>query len=174
MPRKRLSNQLLRRKPSCEALESRLALSGSPSRLMNAEGLTLSFVPDGTKVENQPSSLVATLATKSGIAPWQETIARALQTWAQYANVNVGIVPDGGQPLGIQGPTHDDPRFGDIRVAGIPLSPDTTGEAIGERPHHRRLVGGGCRSQHGRRLARRRQALSGRIARSGSFVRPVA
>jgi dockerin type I repeat protein/matrixin len=133
MSRKPPRNHLLRRMPACEPLESRLALSGSASALMNAGGLTLSFAPDGTKVQDQHSSLTATLATKAGIAPWQATIARAFQTWAQYANVNIGIVPDGGQPLGIQGPTHSDPRFGDIRVAGVPLSPDTTGEAIGER-----------------------------------------
>lgn len=123
----------LTRKPVCEALEPRLTMSGSPSALSHAEGLTLSFAPDGTKVQGQPSSLNQTLGVTSGIAQWQQTIARAFQTWAQYADVNVGIVADGGQPLGIQGPTHGDARFGDIRVTGIPLSPDTTGEAIGER-----------------------------------------
>lgn len=116
-----------------EPLESRFALSGSPSALSHAEALTLSFAPDGTKVQGWPSSLNSTLAVDSGISLWQQSIARAFQTWAQYADVNIGVVPDGGQPLGIQGPTHDDPRFGDIRIAGIPLSPDTTGEAIGER-----------------------------------------
>src|SRR6476469_4484669 len=82
----------------CEPLESRLALSGSPSALSHAEGLTLSFVPDGTKVQGHFSALNSTLAAAAGIPDWQQSIARAFQTWAQYADINVGIVPDGGQP----------------------------------------------------------------------------
>lgn len=121
------------RRLTCEPLESRLALSGLPSGFTNPAGLTLSFAPDGTKVQDQPSSLVATLAGKNGLTQWQADVARAFQTWAQYANLNVGIVPDGGQPLGLRGPTHSDPRFGDIRIAGVPLSADTTGEAIAEQ-----------------------------------------
>src|SRR5690349_17443862 len=121
-----------RRRLLGEPLESRLALSGLPSGFSNPTGLTLSFAPDGTNVQGQPSSLVATLAAKGGLTQWQTDVARAFQTWAQFANVNVGIVPDGGQPLGLRGATQGDARFGDIRVAGVPLSPDTTGEAIAE------------------------------------------
>src|SRR5689334_22523482 len=132
MKRQRFNtSQRLLRRPGCEALEARLALDGSGGALESAEALTLSFVPDGTTVQNQTSSLVANLAGQSNLPDWQQTIARAFQTWAQYADINVGLVPDGGESLGIRGQTHGDPRFGDIRVAGIPLSPNTLGEATG-------------------------------------------
>src|SRR5262249_50429165 len=42
-------------------------------------------------------------------------------TWAVLGNVNIGLVDDGGQPLGTPGSVQSDPRFGDIRVAAQPL-----------------------------------------------------
>ena len=32
------------------------------------------------------------------LAYWQQTILRAFQTWANYANINIHEVPDQGQP----------------------------------------------------------------------------
>lgn len=126
MSRKNLS----RRRLQCESLEARYALNGDGDFLQNAQSLTLSFVPDGTHVSDEVSSLATTLASK--VPNWQAVIVRAFQTWAQNANINVGVVADGGQPLGIQGQSHFDSRFGDIRIAGVPLSLDTYGEAIHE------------------------------------------
>ena len=119
-----------RRRLQCETLESRYALNGDSNFLQNAQSLTLSFVPDGTPVSGEASALTSTLDSK--IPNWQEVVVRAFQTWGQQANINVGVVPDGGQPLGVQGQAHLDSRFGDIRIAGAPLALDTYGEAIHE------------------------------------------
>jgi hypothetical protein len=53
---------------------------------------------------------------------WEGEILRAIQAWAQSANINVDVVPDSGDPLGAPGAAQADPRFGDIRVAARPLS----------------------------------------------------
>ena len=78
--------------------------------------LTLSFAPDGTDVNGSPSRLTATIGDAG-----RAEVLRAVQTWAAAANVNVGLVADGGQPLGVAGGPVHDPRFGDIRVAAAPL-----------------------------------------------------
>lgn len=128
---KRMSRkQSTRRRLHCEALEARYALNGDGDFLQNAQSLTLSFAPDGTQVSDEVNALAVTLASK--VPNWQAVIVRAFQTWAQNANINVGVVADGGQPLGIQGQSHFDSRFGDIRIAGVPLALDTYGEAIHE------------------------------------------
>lgn len=119
------------RRLAYEPLENRLAMNGDSTNWLNAQSLTLSFAPDGTSVSGLPSALEQTMADAS-LPLWRETIVRAFQTWAQQASINIGIVADGGQPLGIRGVSHEDERFGDIRIAGIPLSPDTSGEAIHE------------------------------------------
>ena len=41
--------------------------------------------------------------------------------WETAANVNLALVPDGGEPVGTNGDQQDDPRFGDIRIGAIPL-----------------------------------------------------
>lgn len=127
--RRVLRHQKPGRALTCEALEQRLTMSGVPA-WTNAGSLSLSFVPDGTRVGDDASALEAALAGQAGLSQWKETIARAFQTWARHADINVGVVPDSGPPLGIRGKSHADSRFGDIRIAGIPLSSDTTAEAI--------------------------------------------
>jgi hypothetical protein len=82
--------------------------------------LTLSFVPDGTDVSETPSSLHALLGPDT--TAWQREILRAFQTWAIETNVNIGLVADGGQPLGVAGLAQGDTRFGDVRIAARPLS----------------------------------------------------
>src|SRR5439155_11951785 len=74
----------------------------------------------GTVVDGAPNVLFQSLG--SGTTGWQREILRAVETWAQYGNINVGVVPDGGQPLGTPGATQGEARFGDIRVAARPLS----------------------------------------------------
>jgi hypothetical protein len=88
--------------------------------------LTLSFVPDGTDVSGSPSSLYALLGA-SQTAAWKREILRAFQTWAAQADLNIGVVPDGGQPMGAPGATQGDPRFGDIRIGARPLSAQDDG-----------------------------------------------
>ncbi|MBO0699565.1 MAG: matrixin family metalloprotease [Zavarzinella sp.] len=86
--------------------------------------LTLSFVPDGTATPYGPSTLSTTMP-----AGYQREILRAFQTWAQYANIDVSLVADGGQPLGTPGAVQSDPRFGDIRIAAAPEAPSLVASA---------------------------------------------
>jgi hypothetical protein len=114
-----------RRRPVClEELEHRLvpALFGIP--WADARHLTLSFVPDGTSVDGVGSTLFGTMQANTGLAPtaWQAEILKAVEAWAQNANINVGVVADSGDPLGTPGAAQSDPRFGDIRIAAVPLS----------------------------------------------------
>lgn len=115
-------------RPTVEALDARVvpATFGNPWPSAN---LTLSFVPDGTDVNGAPSRLSEVFA---GIPTdvWQGEILRAFQTWAVAANVNVGLVADDGSPLGAPGSPQGDVRFGDVRVAAVPLAPNAAALAL--------------------------------------------
>src|ERR1700687_2511381 len=109
-----------------EVLEDRLTPAAWGIAWPNPGHLTLSFVPDGTAVSNAQSSLFKTLnANAPSSAAWKAEILRALQTWAINANINIAVVPDGGQPLGASGAAQGDPRFGDVRIAMAPLNSTT-------------------------------------------------
>src|SRR6476620_2410702 len=83
------------------------ALFGVP--WADARHLTLSFAPDGPSVDGAASTLFQTMP---GAPPvWEGEILRAIQAWAQSANINVDVVPDGGDPLGAPGAAQADPRF---------------------------------------------------------------
>src|SRR5580704_12533044 len=103
-----------------EQLEDRIQPSTTglpwPSR-----NLTLSFVPDGTMVDGYQSSLFQTLGSQVSTQAWETQVLKAAQTWAAVTNLNIGLVADGGQPLGVAGLAQGDPRFGDIRVAAEPM-----------------------------------------------------
>src|SRR5262245_34152975 len=75
--------------------------------------LSLSFSPDGTSTPRGSNILSATFGTASN---WQREILRGFQSWASVSNINVGLVEDGGQPMGTPGAVQGDSRFGDIRV----------------------------------------------------------
>jgi hypothetical protein len=49
-------------------------------------------------------------------------ILRALQAWSQVTNANIGLVSDGAEALGTPGALEGDGRFGDIRIASMPLA----------------------------------------------------
>jgi hypothetical protein len=117
---------------SVEQLEDRLVPSwGTP--WINPTHLTLSFAPDGTNVTGQGSGLFSLLNSTGATAPWEQTILSAYQTWADAANINIGLVKDGGQPLGTEGPPQGDVHFGDIRIAARPLSaPGTPGSTLAD------------------------------------------
>lgn len=89
----------------------------------DATHLTVSFVKDGTSLPGGGTSDL--FRTMNAIAPtnvWEGEILRAIQTWASAAKINVGVVSDGGQPLGTAGAAEGDPRFGDIRIAATSFS----------------------------------------------------
>jgi hypothetical protein len=107
-----------------EQLEDRLAPAAFNVPWPDAPHLTLSFAPDGTNAAGRPSVLFRTLGAQLAGA-WEEEVLRAFQTWAVAANVNVGVVPDDGEPFGTLGLKQGDPRFGDIRIGAFPLAADT-------------------------------------------------
>ncbi|MFO0939063.1 MAG: matrixin family metalloprotease [Gemmataceae bacterium] len=82
--------------------------------------LTISFVPDGTSVNGTPSQL-GSLFNGVPSSKWQNEFLRAAQTWADAAEINFTVVTDGGQAIGVSGSPQADTRFGDIRVAAVPI-----------------------------------------------------
>jgi hypothetical protein len=85
--------------------------------------LTLSFAPDGTAIAAHTSSLFQMLNSQQSTATWQREILQAFQTWAVQANINIGLVGDGGEAFGAPGPAQHDPLFGDIRIGAQSMSP---------------------------------------------------
>lgn len=108
-----------------EQLEDRSTPATSGVIWPDGAHLTLSFVPDGTRVNGYRSNLFATLDAVAPRGAWQREVLRAFQTWAQYADINVGVVPDSGWPLGAPGAVQGASGFGDIRIAAIPLTAGT-------------------------------------------------
>lgn len=108
-----------------EHLEERCVLNIAGVAWPDSEHLTISFVPDGTKTIGQASQLNRTLNALMDTPVWRTEILRAYQTWSSQSNINLGIVDDSGQQLGVAGLPQRDSRFGDIRVSGFPL-PDGT------------------------------------------------
>jgi hypothetical protein len=108
-----------------ESLEDRLTPTTSGVTWPDGSHLTLSFVPDGTQVGVYKSNLFQTLGAAGPTAAWQQAILRAVETWSSQSNLNVGVVADGGQPLGTSGAVQGDPRFGDIRIAAAPFGGNT-------------------------------------------------
>ena len=98
----------------------------------NPEDLTTSLAPDGTLIAGRPSTFNQTfssLGTPSQLRRW---ILESFQTWTQHANVNVGLVPDGGQAFGSPGEVQGDTRFGDIRIGAVSMSNDVLAVTV---PH---------------------------------------
>jgi len=118
-----------RRRPSPEALEPRdlPATFGIP--WPDPQHLTLSLMPDGTRVGGAPSALYQSLGARMSASAWQTDVLRAFQSWAVLGDINVGLVADNGQAPGLPGPLQGDPGFGDIRVGARPLSPGTLATA---------------------------------------------
>ncbi len=116
-----------------ETLEVRLPLDGSAALWLSAPSLTLSFPSDGTEVAGSPSALFAELDSLGDSATWQGTIVRAFDTWLEPLGGKVQVVDDSGDPFGTLGPTQGDPRFGDIRVASVPMPGGPTAMGV---PHN--------------------------------------
>lgn len=117
-----------------EALEDRAVPATFGVPWSDPSHLTLSFVPDGTPIAGHTSSLFQTLAAIEPAAVRQHDILRAFQTWAVNANINIGLVADGGQPLGVAGALQHDPRFGDIRVGAQLMAADALSISVPNDP----------------------------------------
>jgi hypothetical protein len=115
---------------SFEALEDRSLPSADAFGIPWADSahLTLSFANDGTQTPLGASSLTQLLNSTGNSAAKLE-ILRAFQTWAANANINIGLVSDGGEALGTVGAVQGDSRFGDIRIAAAPMSPESVANA---------------------------------------------
>ena len=109
------------RRLSVEQLEDRLTPSFGTA-WFDGSSLTISFVPDGTDISGKQSNLYALMGATTSQPQWQREILRAYQTWAVAANLNIGLVADGGQAMGVAGAPQEDVRFGDIRIGARPLS----------------------------------------------------
>ncbi|HEX3152129.1 MAG TPA: matrixin family metalloprotease, partial [Gemmataceae bacterium] len=110
---------MVRRIPlRCQELESRDVPATFGTPWPDGQQLSLSFAPDNTSIAGYSSDL-----SDLGSAAIMQMLT-AFQTWAMQANLNVGLVADDGSRFGIGGPVQGDPRFGDIRIGGLPLLAD--------------------------------------------------
>ncbi len=113
-------------RPAPEHLEDRLLLySNLGDHFVYSSRITYSFMPDGTSVGGVPSALFSTLNSNHPTATWETAIEEAASIWEQAADVNLALVPDGGEAVASSGDQQDDPRFGDIRIGAVPLPAGT-------------------------------------------------
>src|SRR5437868_5056329 len=127
-----MSRSLPSKRLLVEQLEDRLTPAfGTP--WFDGSSLTLSFTPDGTDISGTPSNLFSLMGSTTAQPQWQREILRAYQTWVAQANLNVGLVADGGQAMGTAGAPQEDIRFGDIRIGARSLSaPGTPGATVAD------------------------------------------
>ena len=114
----------LTRRLCAERLEARDVPATFGLAWPDPQHLTVSFVPDKSAAAGAPSGLFHTLNDTASTAVWKTEILRALQTWAAQANINIGVVDDGGQAIGTPGALQGDKRFGDIRLSARPEGAD--------------------------------------------------
>lgn len=94
--------------------------------------ITVSFVPDGTSGLGQTSNLFTAFTSLLSGSAIQAAFLNSLKMWTAHGNLDVGLVPDSGAPLGIAGAVVGDPRFGDIRISALPLAGDSYAVAMGQ------------------------------------------
>ncbi|TWT92433.1 matrixin family metalloprotease [Stieleria varia] len=141
---KKARRQTQRRDLCVERLCTRLAFDGAglgiadPLPWFDPGGLTYSFAPDGTSVANQDSRLFEKLDLLGAPSLWKEQFDAAFNAWLEPLNATIHEVPDSGSRFGVAGPTQGDARFGDIRIAAIPLSQNVYATSI---PHSAMVQG---------------------------------
>ncbi len=119
MPARRLPRTRLQ----AERLEDRAVPALFGTAWPEADKLTLSFAPDGTKINGTGSNLFADLGTTTTQATaWQQTTLRAFQSWINNANINISTVGDNKVDFGSAGPLQGNASQGDIRIGGRTLS----------------------------------------------------
>ena len=92
--------------------------------------LTVSFPPDGTRINKHQNQFYSTFDGILTPAELEDCVLYAFRTWARHSNINVGVVNDSGDPFGINGRTQGDPRFGDVRIGAIPMAGDVFAIAV--------------------------------------------
>ena len=103
-----------------------------------APNLTVSFAPDGTNVAGFESTLFQKLDSLTDQSLWQDAIVRGFDVWAQHTSASITTTADSGDAFGTPGPTQGDSRFGDVRVAAIPMADDIIAMSI---PHDEVISG---------------------------------
>ena len=111
--------------PKCDDLEARLLLSSDTDYVLSGESwanpsrITYSFPPDGTWWDQGYNNLSAAMSAEFPDESWVRDIAKALQTWASVANINVIARARRRRNVQLRRPQPgNDPRFGDIRIGG--------------------------------------------------------
>ena len=117
-----------------ESLEGRALMATFGVPWHDPSHLTLSFAPDTAAIAGHNSSLFGTMNAQGPTSGWQRSILRAFQTWAVRANINIGLVADGGQAFGTAGKAQHDPRFGDIRIGAQKMSSEALAVSIPNDP----------------------------------------
>ena len=77
--------------------------------------VTVSIMPDGTKIDSFASGLQAAYGDAL-----KAILVTVLSQWQSVSQLRFTIVPDSGLPRGFFGTSQGDPRFGDIRIGGYP------------------------------------------------------
>ena len=105
--------------PSIESLEPRRLLAAFGTPWPDARNLDISFPADEVQIRSDVNEIHSTLALIATAQQWQELALRAFQTWAVYADINVGLRADHDLPFGTPGLSQNDPRYGDFRIGAF-------------------------------------------------------
>lgn len=103
-----------------EQLEDRKLLAAFGNAWVDPRSISISFPSEHTPVGSAKNDIRSTLDAVAPRLEWQTAILRAAQTWAENANINIGLVPDRSDSFGAVGLATNDPRFGEIRIGAFP------------------------------------------------------
>ncbi|MFO0250566.1 MAG: matrixin family metalloprotease [Planctomyces sp.] len=102
-----------------EALEIRSLLTTYGLPWSDPRSLSISFPGDGTPIGSEANDIRQTLGAVTTRTRWQTAALQAFQTWAEVANINVGLVADRSDAFGTAGLASNDPRFGEVRIGAF-------------------------------------------------------
>jgi hypothetical protein len=88
---------------SVEHLENRQLLAAFGNAWADPRSISISFPSENTPIGSAQNRLRTTLDAVAPRLEWQTAILRAAQTWAENANINIGLVPDRGDNFGAVG-----------------------------------------------------------------------
>ena len=102
-----------------ESLEVRSLLTTYGLPWADPRSLSISFPGEGTPIGGTGNNIRQTLDTVAARGAWQKAALKAFQTWAEVANINVGLVGDRSDAFGAAGLASNDPRFGEFRIGSF-------------------------------------------------------
>jgi len=102
-----------------ESLEVRSLLTTYGLPWADPRSLSISFPGEGTPIGGTGNNIRQTLDTVAARGAWQQAALKAFQTWAEVANINVGLVGDRSDAFGAAGLASNDPRFGEFRIGSF-------------------------------------------------------